>query len=340
MESMMPTSEQFDDVPEQIIEPTARSRPLDAATRLVDTMRFNNLLPEEIAPKHLRKAKRLILRVRRPLQDIRGDAHTISRKAQQASRREQQVARMLQGKGKAHRVQRAVQQNAAMRAYFAALQDERARASRKIAAARDLLDAWNLVHPAQKERGQRAAHSLKTAILLAAREERITRDILNETGRNIEHINIAEDAMRRDNDTIRLDPVTFTRFVGRRRIRVYVALLTMIGALVAIFFPPWGPPTLQSSCLATAINAQCKTVQRGAGIHLLNSGSGILLGWIVVKTDQSTFLPAQIIPIAILPHQQQLLACDQVSQCTTPTLQKISLQITTSGGSQQITLTP
>ncbi|MBA3826985.1 MAG: hypothetical protein H0X24_24220, partial [Ktedonobacterales bacterium] len=234
---------------------------LENATRLVEPMRLNNLTPEEITPRHLRRANREIRRARRGLYTLQGAAQRLLHQGRSEAQRGQRLARTAPGQRRAHQVQTALRKAAELNGLFAALEEEQARYARRVAAARDLLTAWegDKVGLARR-RGNRAANGLRGTIVKMSRVQRITRERLDEAQRALVHVAVAEEAMRRDGDLIRLDPVNFARFAGRGRLGVRFAIIAVLAALVALIYPPWGPPHLSLACaVPTTGKAACDT---------------------------------------------------------------------------------
>src|SRR5579875_3428958 len=97
---------------------------LEAATRLVDPMRLNNLTPEEIQPRHLRRANREVRKARRGLVSIEHAAHRLLNTARLEAQRGQRLARTPPSRRRAHQVQLALRRAAGLNVYFAALEEE------------------------------------------------------------------------------------------------------------------------------------------------------------------------------------------------------------------------
>jgi hypothetical protein len=314
---------------------------LEAATRLVEPMRFNNLTPEEITAKHLRRARRLVLRARHQFHDIRRESHQVLTQMRAEAQRGQQLARSDPGRQRARQAQQFFRKASSLQTHYDALHEERARFARRIAAARDLLLAWQSAHG---DRESRAAHALHLANLAIAREERITRDSLNDIERTLQHLNAAEDAIRRDGETVRLDPVTFRRHTGRMRKRVNIAIVAVVIALIAIIYPPWAPPSLAMGCTEPSTpHGACTDVHAGSGIHIANRGTGVLIGWAAVNVQgdsSATSGQTQYIPLFLLPRGTRTLTCDEVGGCVVGFRESVRVQIFSSGGAYTITVAP
>lgn len=314
---------------------------LEAATRLVEPMRFNNLTPEEITARHLRRARRLVLRARRQLHDIRRESHHVLMQMRGEAQRGQQLARTNPGRLRARQAQRFFRKASMLQAHYDALHDERARFARRIAAARDLVLAWQSVHVNQTSR---AVKALSQANLAIAREERITRDSLNDTERTLQHLNAAEEAIRRDGETVRLDPVTYRRHSGRIRKRVNLAIVAVVLALIAVIYPPWAPPSLAMGCTEPSTpHGACTAVHAGSGIHIANRGTGVLIGWATVNIQghsSATNGQTQYIPLFLLPRGTRTLTCEEVGGCVVGFQESIRVQIFSSGGTYSITVAP
>ncbi|HKD77832.1 MAG TPA: hypothetical protein VKB76_20165 [Ktedonobacterales bacterium] len=315
---------------------------LEAATRLVEPVRFENLAPEQISIWHLWRARRLVLKSRRHLRSIQRESQQILGELRVESRQGQQLARAGQGWQRAHRAQRFYRKTQELRLYYEALHEERARYARRIAAARDLHAAWQEGHPRPFLWGSGMAAALSRANLTVAREERVARENLDEAERAMHHLNAAEDAVRRDGDSVRLDPVVFRRHAGRMRKRVHIAIIATIIALIAIFYPPWAPPSLAMGC-ATPLNAQgsCNKLHEGGGLHIKNRGNGVLVGWATINIrSQLGTTQVQVIPLLIMPHATRTLSCDEVSDCVVAYQETVHMQIVSSGGAYTITVAP
>lgn len=314
---------------------------LEAATRLVEPLRFNNLTPEEITAKHLRRARRLVLRARRQLHGIRNESHHVLGQMRTEAQRGQQLARMSPGRARARQAQSFFRKASMLQAHYDALHEERARFARRIAAARDLLLAWQSVHGGRESR---AAKALNQANLAIAREERITRDSLNDTERTLQHLNAAEEAIRRDGETMRLDPVTYRHHSGRIHKRVNLAIVAVVIALIALFYPPWAPPSLAMGCTEPKTpHGTCMDVQAGSGIHIANRGTGVLVGWAAVNVQGQTSTTngqTQYIPLFLLPRGTRMLTCDEVGGCVVGFRESVHVQIFSSGGTYNITVAP
>src|SRR5690348_7689007 len=98
---------------------------LEAATRLVDPMRLNNLTPEEIVPRHLWRANREVRKARRGLAGIQHAAGRVLSTARVEAQRGQHLARTAPSRRRAHQVQMALRRAAGLSAYYAALEEER-----------------------------------------------------------------------------------------------------------------------------------------------------------------------------------------------------------------------
>jgi len=327
----------------QASDDTVAPQSLEAATRLVEPVRFNNLAPEEITPRHLWRARHIVLRARGHLHSIRRDSKRVTERARREAQSGQQLARTEPGRQRARRAQISFLSANELRVHYGALEEERSRFARRISAARDLLNAWEGVHLQPKVRGRRAARALSRAVLAIAREERVTRDSLDETKRVMHQLNIAEDAIRRDGETLRLDPVTFTRFAGRSRKRVRITLAIAIIALVALLYPPWSPPNLTLSCNPAGTGQSgCTQIHAENGLLIFNRGNGVLLGWakVDVQVDTLHATQSQIIPLLILPHTNRILSCQEVGACTATAQETIHVQIISSGGTSTISVAP
>ncbi len=292
---------------------------------------MNNLTAEELTPRHLRRANRAIKKGRRDLILIQRSAWHIQNAARSEALHGQQVARTTMGRRCARRVQVAVRRATALHAHFDALETERARIARRVAAGRDLLAAWReLPH----RRGMGAARALRLTVLSVGRIERAARDRLEETRRALGHVAVAEDAMRRDVDMVRMDPVNFARVAGRRRWGVRLGIATVILALVALLYPPWSPPRLALNC-ATGSHS-CATVPAATSVRLTNTGSGVLIGWATVTNNASS----QVLPLVLPPHGSRTISCVDYNGCAPQATDAIHVQITTSGGSSLVAVQP
>ena len=318
---------------------------LEAATRLVEPMRMNNLTPEEITPRHLRKARREVRKARRGLLTIQHAAGRILTAARNEAQHGQQLARTNQTRRRTRRVQSAIRRASTLYAHYAALEDERARFARKVAAARDLVQAWEIdkVGLIKRRGGNGQVRALKQTTLHIARIERLCRDRLEETRRALAHVTVAEDAMRRDTDMVRMDPVNFARFAGRGRLGVRLGILGLLLALVALLYPPWSPPHLTLGCsnpAATSHNSACETVHAASSLRLINQGSGVLLGWVTVSVNSSSGASSQVIPLLLVPHGSRELSCGDYGGCAPQGDGTIKVQITSSGGSSAVAVVP
>jgi len=318
------------------------SSSLEAATRLVDPMRFNNLTPAEITARHLMRARHIVLKSRNTLKILQNESQRVLRRSKVAAQRGQQLARTTQGKSRARQVQKALRRSEELHIHFEALHDERARFSRRLSAARDLYLAWKEAHPTGSPIGQRAAAALNKATIIIAREERITRERLNDVERAFLHMNAAKEAMLRDSENIRLDPITYKKFAGRARKRVYITIAATIFALIAILYPPWSPPAISLSCgQPHTTHDTCTNIHPGTGFTVHNNGNGILVGWITVGTDgSSTAKQGQLLPLTLLPHATRTLTCDDVASCALNPRESVHVQFYSSGGAYSITVAP
>ncbi len=315
---------------------------LEAATRLIDPMRLNNLTPEEITPRHLRKANRTVKRVSHQLFGIQQAAHRLLLAARDEAQRGQQLARTDANQRRARRVQGAIRRHNDLHAHFDALEDEFRRHARKVAAARDLLQAWEQEKVGMARRGGAGvARALRQTTLNLARLERVTNDRLEETRRALVHVNVAEEAMRRDADMTRLDPVNFARFAGRSKWRVRLAVAFAVIALVAVIYPPWSPPHLALSCTIPVGNQRgCDTVHATSNVRVVNQGSGVMVGWAVITVNGANGNSSQVIPLVLLPHSSRALSCSDYGNCATEGGSAVKVQITTSGGSSDVSVVP
>jgi hypothetical protein len=304
---------------------------LEAITRLVEPSRMNNLMAEELTPRHLRRANRAIKRGRRDLVAIQRGAWQVQHSARAEALRGQQLARTTMGRRRARRVQVASRRASVLHAHFDALEAERARVARRVATGRDLLAAWQeLPH----RRGESAARMLRQTVLSLSRIERAARDRLEETRRALAHVAVAEDAMRRDADMVRMDPINFARVAGRGRWGVRLGIAAILLALVALLYPPWSPPRLALNC-ATGAHS-CATVPAAASVRLTNTGSGVLIGWATVTNNASS----QVLPLILPPHGTRILSCVDYNGCAPQATDAIHVQFTTSGGSSLVAVQP
>ncbi len=311
---------------------------LAAATRLVEPMRFNNLTPAEISGKHLRRATREMRRAQRGLRGVAHEGHRVIAKARVEAQTGQRLARLNLSKRRARKVQFALRRADHLRVRYDALQEERARYARKIAAARDLITAWQAVTASRNPLDRQAASVLIHASLAAAREERSARERLDDTERALHHLDAAEEAMRRDSDATRLDPLTFRRFAGRGRWRVRLGIAVVVAALLTLLYPPWSPPKLGATC---ETGVACARAHASAPLRLENSGSGVLIGWLTASVQSTGSLPAtQVIPVVLLPQSSRTLTCGDLGTCTLTPAQSAKVQISTSGGSASVTIIP
>lgn len=308
------------------------------ATRLVDPQRLNDLFPSEILPRHLRRARRAVARTRGGYNALQVTAERLLQGARQAAVQGQKVARTNPGRGRAIYVQRALRRALELHALYDALQEERGRYARRTAAARDLHAGWASAHPGLHGRGRLAAQRLRRAILFAERHERITRERLAETRSALQHLDAAEEAMRRNSEEIRLDPITFTRFAGRVRWSVRLGILVLLLALLAAIYPPWAPPHLALTC-ADGL-APCGQLHAGAGLRLVNQGNGVLFGWVQVTVHTGQSQTSQFIPLIILPRADRRLTCADTNTCGLNLGQHATVTITTTGGGASATIDP
>lgn len=315
--------------------------PLEAATRLVAPERLNPLLPHEITARLLRRARREMRRAQRELLRLQDLGAQISQRCHYEAQRGQQLARMLPGRRRAVRVQRSLQRARELRAHYDALQAERGRLARRAAAARELDAAWETVHPGRRGAGRYAAEALRRATLLAEREERISRERLDETERSLQHIAAAEDAMRRDSGALRLDPVTFARFAGRRRWSVLLGLAVLLAALAAAFVPPWGLPHLGLRCADVGGAAvTCGQARTGATLWLVNHGDGVLVGWASVAIRTGGATSSAWLPFAILPGHDRRFSCGELSACDLAAGDQVTISVSSSGGGGTMVIAP
>jgi hypothetical protein len=321
---------------------TSGMHSLAAATRLVDPMRLNNLVPEEILPRHLRRANREVRRARRGLSGIERDAHRVVHTARLEAQRGQRLARMVPSRRRARHVQMAIRRADGLNSYYSALEDERARYARKVAAARDLLTAWNQEKQGLHRRvGDFFAGRLRRTTLAIGRVERVTRERLDEARRGLAHVAVAEEAMRRDADMVRMDPVNFRRFAGRGRWGVRLGIVALILALVAFIYPPWAPPHLLLTCtIPTSAHNACASVHASSSLAVVNQGNGLLVGWATITISQPGAAMSQTIAVVVLPHGTQSLNCGDYGGCAAPTGSTVHVQFTTSGGSSSVAVVP
>ncbi len=310
---------------------------LEAATRLVDPMRINNLSPAEITPRYLRRAARAVRRAHGVFNVIQHSSDRLVTQVRHEAQRGQKLARTNQGQRRAVRVRRSMQRSRDLRARFEALDEERARFARRTAAANDLYTAWQSMHFGAPSRGQRAALSLRGAILGAERHERMTRNRLEEAQRAINHLNAAEDAMLRDGETVRLDPVTFTRFAGRGRWSVRLAILAVVLCFVAVLYPPWSPPRLTLACLG---NTSCLQLHSGSGLRLVNPGNSALIGLANITMNNGLTQSTQVVPIFIMPRRDRSFTCGDFDTCALNLGQRVSVNLVTTGGTLDVHITP
>jgi hypothetical protein len=315
---------------------------LEAATRLVDPMRLNNLAPEEILPRHLRRATREVRRARRAFGGIQRDARWVLHTARTEAQRGQRLARTAPSRRRARQVQHAVRRADSLNAFFAALEEERSRYARKVAAARDLLYVWEHEKTGLKRQsGALFARMLHGATLAMGRVERVTRDRLDEARRALVHVSVAEEAMRRDADMVRMDPVNFRRFAGRGRLGVRLAVFAVVLALIAFIYPPWAPPHLSLACtFPTKAHNACAAVYATSGLRIINQGDGLLVGWATVTVNQPGGSTSQVIPLVLLPNGTRTLSCGDYSGCVSQSGSSIHVQITTSGGNSAVAVVP
>jgi hypothetical protein len=111
--------------------------------------------------------------------------------------------------------------------------------------------------------------------------------------------------------------------------------------LVALIYPPWGPPHLSLACtVPTTSNTTCDTVHATSGIRIINEGSGVLIGWATVTVDIAGTSTSQVIPILLAPRGSRNLNCGDYSGCITVPGSAVHMQITTSGGSSGVAVVP
>jgi hypothetical protein len=315
---------------------------LENATRLVEPMRLNNLTPEEIGSRHLRRATRELRRARGGLFTLQRAAQRLLHSARAEAQRGQRLARTAPGQRRAHQVQVALRKAAELNALFAALEDECSRYGRRVAAARDLLTAWEGdKRGLTQQRGRGAAKGLSGMLSKISRVQRFTRERLDEVQRALVHVSVAEEAMRRDTDLIRLDPVNFARFAGRGRVGVRIAVVGVLLMLVALIYPPWGPPHLALACTVPAEGSRaCATVHATSGLRLINEGNGVLVGWATVSVDVAGTTNSSVIPIVLAPRGSRVLSCSEYSGCAASSGSSVRVQLTTSGGSLAVAVVP
>jgi hypothetical protein len=307
---------------------------LEAATRLVEPMRLNNLTPEEILPRHLRRAIREVRRARRAFGGIQRDANWVLHTARREAQRGQRMARMAPSRRRSRQVQHALRRADSLNTFFAAIEEERSRYARKVAAARDLLYAWEHDKRGLKRRpGGFFARLLRQATLAMGRVERVTRERLDEARRALVHVAVAEEAMRRDADMVRMDPVNFRRFAGRGRLGVRLGMVAVVLALVALIYPPWAPPRLSLGCtFPTRTHNACAAVHATSELRIINQGDGLLVGWATITVNQDGASTSQVLPFVLLPRGTHNLLCGDYSGCILQPGSSIHVQITTSGG--------
>jgi hypothetical protein len=336
------TTDNVDDTADDEAFYTSGMHSLAAATRLVDPMRLNNLVPEEILPRHLRRANREVRRARRGLGGVEREAHHVVHTARLEAQRGQRLARTPPSRRRARHVQMAIRRADGLNTYYAALEDERARYARKVSAARDLLAAWN--HEKQglhRSVGDFFAARLRQTTLAIGRVERTTRERLDEARRGLAHVAVAEEAMRRDADMVRMDPVNFRRFAGRGRWGVRLGIVAIILALVAFIYPPWAPPHLMLTCtIPTTAHNACATVHADSSLSVENQGNGLLVGWATITISQPGASMSQTIAVVVLPHGTQNLSCGDYGGCAAPAGSTVQVQFTTSGGSPKVSVVP
>lgn len=326
----------YADVATAVVAPAT----LEAATRLVDPMRLNNLMPEDITRRHLRKAKREVQHARRNLQDIQQTSVKLLQLARGEAQLGQQLARMAPGQRRAKQVQRAVLRMKDLRAYHAALLDECTRFTRRIAAASDLASAWDGVHIKKRITGQSATQGLRQMALTSAREEHFARNLLNDLERALRHTAVAEDAMRRDSQALRLDPVNFARAAGRARKRVRLGIVAVLIAFLILIFPPWSPPHIALGCSIPSQEHTCSQVPPSSNVLITNTGLGTLIGWMTITTQQSYTSSTQVMPLVVLPHASRSLSCGDLGSCAFETGTTAQVDITSTGGSFSLTIVP
>jgi hypothetical protein len=304
-------------------------RSLKAATRLVEPGSFNDLTPVEISPRHLLRARREMYRARSGLLGLQRDGLRLIARAHSEAQTGQRIARLAPGRWRARRIRWALRRASELHARYDSLQDERARISRRIAAARDVLDAWNST--SRSPLGQPLATSLNRNILSAARTERVTRDRLDEAERMIHHLDAAEEAMRRDSEALRLDPVTFRRFAGRARWRVRLAILAFLLVLVALLYPPWAPPHVTAACGGSS--AACTSLSTSEVLSVFNQGDGVLIGWLTITVEYTAEpTTTQVMPLVLMPRASRMLTCSDLGICSLTPDAIAHVQITSSGG--------
>jgi hypothetical protein len=308
---------------------------LNAATRLVEPLRFNNLTPAEIQPQHMRQARKEVNSVRRDLVNVRHEVNQMIASMRQVAQEGQQLAREQQGLVRARRVQQILRRIETLRVHYEASLAEQSRLARRIAAARDLLSAWE---SAEHQRGKRAASALSHTITSVEQEAHITRECLTEAERFLPHLAVAEEAMRRDGAEVRLDPVTFQRIVGRSRKRIYIAAAIIAVVLITLLYPPWSPPSLAIAC--TESPKSCSTIHSGSSLHLKNNGTGVLVGWVTISVENDSTHQGQVIPLALLPNASRAFSCDDIGGCSLAPHSSLHIQFTTSGGTPSVTVEP
>lgn len=327
-------------VPETNLLAGAPPTSLEAATRLVDPMRLNNLTPEDITPRHLRRAMHEVRKARRNLEDIQLTSMKLLLSARGEAQIGQQLARMSPGRRRAKQVQQAVHRMQDLRSMHAALQEERARFARKIAAAHDLANAWDEAFVLKRAKGKRVRQGLRHLALNSAREDRLASERLNDLERALRHTAVAEDAMRRDTDALRLDPVNFARFAGRTRKRVQISIAVVLAAMFALVFPPWSPPHIALGCSVPSQAQACDQVSPTSSVRITNTGLGTLLGWITITSQRNYSTSTHVMPLVVLPHTTRSLSCGDLGSCTFDMGNIERVEITSTGGSYSLTIAP
>ncbi len=318
--------------------PPEPERSLANATRLVDPLRLNNLMATEITPRYLRRAAREVRRSKSAYALLRRQNERVALAARQFAQQGQILARNAPGQQKARQVQRALRHALEIEAHFDALDTERARFARRTAAATDLLAAWTGIHPAMRGRGRQSALRLRQVILNAERQERVTRERLDETRSLLIHLRAAVEAMRRNGEEIRLDPVTFTRFAGRTRWSVRLGVLALILVIVAAIYPPWSPPRLRMTCAGQ--QSACSHLSVGGALQMHNQGDGVLFGWVTVTLHDGQHATTQLIPFVLVPRADRTLTCADLATCSLTLQQQVSVAIFSSGGGSNVTIAP
>jgi hypothetical protein len=75
-------------------------------------------------------------------------------------------------------------------------------------------------------------------------------------------------------------------------------------------------------------------------VRIVNTGSGMLLGWLTVSGQQDGAATSKAMPVIILPHGAQTLRCGDLGGCTQADMANTHINLVTSGGSAEVMIVP